>query len=86
MKLGPIHALGGGDRPFAGTEPLLRAVVSAFGADRCMWESDSGGPVLMADPARDLPAAVDVIRKADFLTEAEKRAILYSTARRLLWP
>ena len=86
VKLGPIHALGGGGRPFAGTEPLLRAVVSAFGADRCMWESDSGGPVLMADPARDLPAAVDVIRKAGFLTDAEKRAILYSTARRLLWP
>ena len=86
VKLGPIHALGGGGRPFAGTEPLLRAVVSAFGADRCMWESDSGGPVLMADPARDLPAAVDVIRKADFLRDAEKQAILYTTARRLLWP
>ena len=86
MKLGPIHALGGGGRPFAGTEPLLRAVVSAFGADRCMWESDSGGPVLMADPARDLPAAVDVIRKAGFLTEEQKQAILHTTARRLLWP
>ncbi len=86
VKLGPIHALGGGPRPFAETAPLLRAVVSGFGADRCMWESDSGGPVLMADPAQDLPAAVDTIREAGFLTEAEKRAILHTTARRLLWP
>ena len=40
----------------------------------------------MADPARDLAAAVDVIRGAGFLTDAEKQSILYSTARRLLWP
>jgi predicted TIM-barrel fold metal-dependent hydrolase len=86
VKLGPIHALSDGPAPFADTLPLLQAVIAAYGADRCMWESDSGGPVLMEDPCRDLAAAVSVIQDADFLTAADKKSILATTAQRLLWP
>ena len=80
VKVGPLHGLGDGRSPFADTAALVRAVVEAFGAERCMWESDSGGPTMMKDPAVDYVAAVDVIRQADFLDEAEKSLILGGTA------
>lgn len=86
VKLGPVHGLGDRHAPFADVVPLLRAVIAGFGADRCMWESDSGGPILMQDPARDYPACLDTIRGADFLTAQEKEQILGATALQLLWP
>lgn len=85
VKLGPVHALGDGQAPFADTVPLMRTVIGAFGAGRCMWESDSGGPVLMRDRQTDFVAGVDVIRNADFLSAADKEAILCTTAAGLLW-
>ncbi|MBT4099496.1 MAG: amidohydrolase [Gemmatimonadetes bacterium] len=85
VKLGPIPGLGDAEAPFSGSVPLLRPVIDTFGADRCMWETDSGGPLLFADPPRDLLAAVDVIRRAEFLTDHDKRLILGGTARQLLW-
>lgn len=86
VKLGPIHGLGDRRAPFADTAPLLRAVIGAFGAGRCMWESDCGGPVLMQDPARDYLACLEAIRSADDLTAQQKEQILGGTARKLLWP
>ena len=85
VKLGPLHALGEAPAPFADALPLLRAVVDAFGPQRCLWESDSGGPILMDDPAAVLRASVDTIRGADLLDDAGKAQILGGTARRLLW-
>ncbi len=85
VKLGPVHALAEPEPPFSGSIPLLRQVIDAYGAHRCMWESDLGGPILMPDPPQDLPAAINIIRHAEFLDDVEKRAILGGTARQLLW-
>ena len=75
LKLGVIHDLG-----FTDALPLLRRVVEAFGPERCMWESDSGGSTFVG-PERDYAASIDVIRKhADFLSESDKEQILYRTA------
>lgn len=80
IKFGPIHGLGRGRAPFIDVLTLLRRTVEAFGADRCMWESDSGGPIEPENPKEDLIASIDLIRKADFLTQAEQRMILCGSA------
>jgi len=38
------------------------STVLAFGPERCMWESDCGGPVQMKDPGGDCEASVRLIR------------------------
>jgi len=44
------------------------STVLAFGPERCMWESDCGGPVQMKDPGGDCEASVRLIRdRADLL-------------------
>ena len=81
VKVGPFHARGKGKRPFLDLLPLLQCVVEAFGAQRCMWESDTGGPVIPADPVADYQAAVALIRDhSDFLSDDDKRQLLYKTA------
>ena len=85
VKLGPVHGLGDGVAPFGDVLSLLRPVVEAFGASRCMWESDSGGPIRMSEPQRDYVASVDLIRGADFLSDADVDMILGGTAESLLF-
>ena len=81
VKLGPFQALGDGEAPYLDLLPLIERVVDAFGPERCMWESDSGGPVAMRDPQRDFQAAVDLILDhADFLSDGDKEQILVKTA------
>ncbi len=81
VKVGPFHARGKRLRPFLDLLPLLQHVVEAFGPQRCMWESDTGGPIIPADPVTDYQAAVALIRDhADFLSDSDKLQILYKTA------
>ena len=81
VKLGPFQGLGDGRAPYLDLLPLIERVVGAFGAERCMWESDSGGPVRMSDPQTDYPAAIALILdRADFLSDADREQILYKTA------
>ncbi len=81
VKLGPFQALGDGQAPYLDLLPLIRRVVDAFGPERCMWESDSGGPVVMNDPHTDFPAAIALINEhADFLSDSDKEQILFKTA------
>ena len=86
VKLGPFQALGAGQAPYLDLLPLIRRVVDAFGPERCMWESDSGGPIPMANPRTDYPAAVALVRDhADFLSAADKAALLSTTAERFFF-
>jgi predicted TIM-barrel fold metal-dependent hydrolase len=81
VKLGPFQALGNRQCPYLDLLPLIRRIVDAFGPQRCMWESDSGGPIWMPEPVENFPAAIDLIRDhADFLSDADKQQILYQTA------
>lgn len=81
VKLGPFQALGDGEAPYLDLLPLIRRIVGTFGAERCMWESDSGGPIVMKDPHGDYVASIELIAKhADFLNVAEKEQVLYKTA------
>ena len=80
VKLGPLHGVGNRRAPFHDTRALIRPVVEAFGAERCMWESDSGGPVGMENPLEDYPAAIAVVAEADFLSASQKELILGGSA------
>ena len=81
VKMGPLHALGDGKAPYLDLLPLIERIVDAFGPERCMWESDSGGPMWMKEPQTDFPAAVALINEhADFLSDGDREYILYRTA------
>ena len=81
VKLGPFQALGDGEAPYLDLLPLIERIVDAFGPERIMWESDSGGPVRMKNPANDFAAAIALIRDhADFLSQSDKEQILVKTA------
>jgi predicted TIM-barrel fold metal-dependent hydrolase len=81
VKLGPVHALGNGESPFIDILEMVERIVDAFGPERCMWESDCGGPVQMKDPSGDYEASVSLIRdRADFLSSTDREQILAGTA------
>ena len=80
VKLGPLHGIGEDQAPFHDLLPMIQRVVDTFGPDRCMWESDSGGPIEMKDPQRDFVASIDLIREADFLSPSDRDRILGGTA------
>ena len=81
VKLGPFQALGDGQAPYLDLMPLIEGVVNAFGPERVMWESDSGGPIAMENPERDFAASIALIRDhADFLGDGDKEQILVKTA------
>ena len=86
VKVGPLQALCSRRAPYFDTLPLIQRVVEAYGAHRCMWESDSGGPIEMKDPTTDYPAAIASIRNhAGFLSSSEKDDILGGTAQRFFF-
>jgi len=86
VKLGPIHGLGDGEAPYLELLPLIERVVGAFGPNRIMWESDSGGPIDMTDPVCDYPATVALINeRADFLSDSDREQILFGTAERFFF-
>ena len=81
VKIGPLQGLGARKAPYLDLLPLIERVVEAYGSARCMWESDSGGPIWMSDPQTDYPAAVALIRDhASFLSQSDKENLLFRTA------
>ncbi len=82
VKVGAFYALGKKTPPYLDLAPLIRRVVQAFGAERCMWESDCPFQV-----TRDtyLDSIALVRDKLDFLTDDQKDALLRRTAERVLF-
>jgi len=77
VKVGAFYALGRKQPPYADLTPLIRAVVQAFGARRCMWESDC--PFQVA--AHSYAASIDLVRRRlDFLDDADRDWLLRRTA------
>jgi predicted TIM-barrel fold metal-dependent hydrolase len=77
VKVGAFYALGKKEPPYTDLAPLIRKVVKAFGARRCMWESDCPFQV-EKDKYTD---SLDLIRKRlDFLSDEERDWLLRRTA------
>src|SRR4051812_19029529 len=77
VKVGAFYALGKKTPPYHDLAPLIRRVVQAFGAKRCMWETDCPFQV-----DRDRYAdSINLIREGlDFLSADDKEWLLRKTA------
>lgn len=67
--------------PFGDTHPLLRAVIEAFGPERCVWGSDF--PCELWTPKATYTEHYDLFTRALGLSDADKEAILWRTPSRL---
>jgi predicted TIM-barrel fold metal-dependent hydrolase len=77
VKVGAFYALGKKRPPYTDLGPFIRQVVQAFGARRCMWESDCPFQVV----EHKYQDSIDLIRKRlDFLTDTDKDWLLRRTA------
>jgi predicted TIM-barrel fold metal-dependent hydrolase len=77
VKIGAFYALGKKAPPYADLAPLIQKVVKAFGAKRCMWESDCPFQVVEHKYAD----SIDLVRKKlDFLTDEDREWLLRRTA------
>jgi predicted TIM-barrel fold metal-dependent hydrolase len=78
LKVGAFYALGKRQPPYDDLGPLIRQVVQAFGARRCMWESDCPFQVQGVHTYR---ASIDLVRtRLKFLTAADRDWLLRRTA------
>ena len=83
VKVSAFYALGRKQAPYLDLAPMIRRLRDAFGADRLMWGSDSPFQIASPHTYRD---SIDLIRsRLDFLTPAERRAMLQTTAQRLFF-
>ena len=77
VKVGAFYALGKKEPPYTDLAPLIQKVVKAFGAKRCMWESDCPFQVVQ----HKYTDSLDLVRqRLDFLTDADKDWLLRRTA------
>ena len=82
IKVGAFYALGKKTPPYTDLAPLIRRVLTAYGSDRCMWESDCPFQV-DRDRYTD---SIDLIKsRLDFLTHVDRDNLLTKTAERLLF-
>ncbi len=82
VKVGAFYALGKKAPPYLDLAPLIRRTVAAFGAHRCMWESDC--PFQVVDHTYD--ASIALVRdRLDFLSPEDKEWLLTRTAESLLF-
>jgi predicted TIM-barrel fold metal-dependent hydrolase len=77
VKVGAFYALGKKRPPYTDLAPLIQKVVKAFGAKRCMWESDCPFQVVEGK----YQDSIDLVRtKLDFLTDDDRDWLLRRTA------
>lgn len=82
VKVGAFYALGKKAPPYLDLAPLIQSVVQAFGARRCMWESDCPFQV-DRDQYTD---SISLVRdRLTFLSEADRDWLLRRTAEELLF-
>jgi predicted TIM-barrel fold metal-dependent hydrolase len=78
VKVGAFYALGAKKPPYADLAPLAKSVITAFGAKRCMWETDCPFQV---GPGHTYQDSVDfVAKKLDFLTADDRDWLMRRTA------
>jgi predicted TIM-barrel fold metal-dependent hydrolase len=84
VKVGAFYALGKQRPPYTDLAPLIQQVVKAFGASRCMWESDS--PFQVQPPHTYLDSIELVRKRLKFLTERDRDWLLRRTAEEFFFP
>jgi predicted TIM-barrel fold metal-dependent hydrolase len=82
VKVGAFYALGNKKPPYTDLGPLIREVVQAFGARRCMWESDCPFQVVKDRYVDSLALIRDHL---DFLTKDDRDWLLSRTAEQVVF-
>lgn len=78
VKIGAFYALGKKKSPYTDLGDLIKSVLDAYGAKRCMWESDC--PFQVSD-GHNYADSIDLIRKnLAFLSDDDKSWLLRRTA------
>lgn len=78
VKISAYYALGSKQPPHTELIPMIRQLFDSFGPDRLMWASDS--PYQMTAPSTYASSIALVHEKLDFLSEADRRRLLRTTA------
>lgn len=83
VKVSAYYALGKKKPPHTELNPMIKALYESYGPKRLMWASDCpyqlGGPNTYGD-------SIALIKdRIDFLSEADKRDILFNTAERVFF-
>jgi predicted TIM-barrel fold metal-dependent hydrolase len=82
VKVGAFYAFGKKAPPYLDLGPLIRSVVQAFGARRCMWESDCPFQVV----SHRYDDSIALIRdRLDFLSKDDRNWLLFRTAEQVLF-
>src|SRR3954463_2090078 len=82
VKVGAFYALGKKTPPYLDLAPLIKSVVQAFGARRCMWESDCPFQV---DNDKYVDSIALVRDRLDFLSNDDREWLLHKTAEATLF-
>jgi predicted TIM-barrel fold metal-dependent hydrolase len=82
VKVGAFYALGKKTPPYLDLAPLIRHVVQAFGARRCLWESDCPFQVVNHRYEDSLALIRD---RLDFLSKDDRDWLLFRTAEQVLF-
>jgi predicted TIM-barrel fold metal-dependent hydrolase len=82
VKVGAFYALGKKTPPYLDLGPLIRRVVQAFGARRCMWESDCPFQVVAHRYVDSLALIRD---RLDFLSGDDRDWLLFRTAEQTIF-
>jgi predicted TIM-barrel fold metal-dependent hydrolase len=82
VKVGAFYALGKKTPPYLDLIPLIRRVVQAFGARRCLWGSDCPFQVVKDRYTDSLSLVRDHL---DFLNKEDRDWLLFRTAERNLF-
>jgi predicted TIM-barrel fold metal-dependent hydrolase len=82
VKVGAFYALGKKRPPYLDLAPLIRRVVAAFGARRCLWESDCPFQVVAHRYGDSLALVRDHL---DFLGKDDRDWLLFRTAEQVLF-
>jgi predicted TIM-barrel fold metal-dependent hydrolase len=80
--VGAFYALGKKRPPYRDLAPFIRRVVGAFGANRCMWESDCPFQVVKDRYTDSLALIRDHL---DFLSKDDRDWLLFRTAEQVLF-
>jgi predicted TIM-barrel fold metal-dependent hydrolase len=83
VKISAFYALGKKQAPYTDLGPMIRRLRDAFGAERLMWATDCPYQVQMGHAYCD---SIELVRsRLDFLTPADRRAMLMTTAERVFF-
>jgi predicted TIM-barrel fold metal-dependent hydrolase len=82
VKVGAFYALGKKTPPYLDLAPLIKQVIQAFGARRCMWESDCPFQVVSQKYSDSIALVRDHL---DFLTPDDKEWLLHRTAEQVFF-